>query len=72
MIAIGTTDIDGTRSTVSLLTYPEMASVWKWNSSDNKVDGELVDIDFSADGSSVSYALRIERSETLLVNNPSL
>jgi len=53
LLAIGTTDIDGTKSTVSILTYPDMAPVWSWKSSDSKADGELVDIDFSADGSSV-------------------
>jgi len=35
------------------MTYPEMAPVWSWKNSDSKADGELVDIDFSLDGSSV-------------------
>lgn len=53
LLAVGTTDIDGTSSTVTLLTYPDMAIVWKWESVDSKADGELVDIDFGADGSTV-------------------
>lgn len=60
LLAVGTTDIDGTQSTVTLLTYPGMDFVWKWESTDSKVDGELVDIDFGADGSSVSGAERTD------------
>ncbi|KAG7544359.1 hypothetical protein FFLO_03238 [Filobasidium floriforme] len=50
LLAVGTTDIDGTQSTVTLITYPGMDFVWKWESTDSKIDGELVDIDFGADG----------------------
>lgn len=53
LLAVGTTDIDGTSSTVTLLTYSDMSLVWKWESVDSKTDGELVDIDFGADGSTV-------------------
>lgn len=60
LLAVGTTDIDGTQSTVTLLTYPGMEFVWRWESTDSKIDGELVDIDFGADGSSVS---EIERAD---------
>jgi hypothetical protein len=60
LLAVGTTDIDGTQSTVTLLTYPGMDFVWKWESTDSKIDGELVDIDFGADGSSVSGAERAD------------
>ena len=31
-----------------------MLSVWRWESTDSKADGELVDIDFGADSSIVS------------------
>lgn len=59
LLAVGTTDIDGTQSTVTLLTYPGMEFVWRWESTDSKIHGELVDIDFGADASSVS---EIERA----------
>jgi hypothetical protein len=56
-LAVGTTDGTGTESTVTLLSYPEMSYIWKWESRDSAKDGELVDIDFNTDGSTVSVVL---------------
>lgn len=42
---------------MTLLSYPEMSYIWKWESKDSAKDGELVDIDFNTDGSTVSVVL---------------